>query len=369
MSTGYLWHELYGWADTGSGSLFPADPGVGLQPIAHHVAHPDTKRRMHELVVVSGLIDHLQRLQPRHAGEEELLRVHTPEHVRRIRSESRLPKGGDAGDGISPFGRGGYEIATLAAGGAIEVVDAVVQGRVENGYALVHPCGHHAPADTGMGFCVFNNAAVAVKRAREVLGVPKVAVVDWDVHHGNGTQSIFWDDPSVLTVSIHQDRCFPPNSGFGHERGGGAGHGYNLNLPLPPGTGDGGYLYAVENVVVPALRAFAPDLIVVASGMDPNAMDPLARQLVTSRGFRGMTQAVLDVAQEVCGGKVAMVQEGGYSPHYVPFCGYACIETLAGVRLLDDPLFPVVGGMHGHDLEPHQKAVCDEIAELVADIG
>lgn len=144
MTTGYIWHELYGWSDTGSGGLFPADPGAGLQPISHHVAHPDTKRRIHELIVVSGLIDDLERLKPRHATEDDLLRVHTREHIDRIKYESALPKGGDAGDGTSPFGEGGYTIATLAAGGVIEMVEAVVTGTVDNGYALVHPCGHHA---------------------------------------------------------------------------------------------------------------------------------------------------------------------------------------------------------------------------------
>ncbi|KIQ18452.1 class II histone deacetylase [Rhodococcus sp. MEB064] len=368
MTTGYIWHELYGWSDTGSGGLFPADAGVGLQPISHHVAHPDTKRRIHELIVVSGLVDSLDRLTPRHATEAELLRVHTREHVDRIRHESTQAKGGDAGDGISPFGKGGYEIATLAAGGVIEMVDAVVSGKVDNGYALVHPCGHHAPSNTGMGFCMFNNGAVAVAHAREVMGVEKIAIIDWDVHHGNGAQAIFASDPSVLTVSVHQDRCFPPNSGFLTERGEGAGFGYNINAPLPPGTGDDGYLYAIDTVVVPALRAFAPDLIVIASGMDPNAMDPLARMLVTSRGFRAMTERVLAVANEVCEGKVVVVQEGGYSPLYVPFCALACVEALAGVESREDPYYVVVGGFGGKELQPHQKEAIDAAAALVAEI-
>ncbi|WP_217212866.1 class II histone deacetylase [Streptomyces sp. AC550_RSS872] len=365
MSTAYIWHELFGWADHGSGGLFPADPAVGLQPISHHVAHPDTKRRLHELVVVSGLIDHLVRVAPRPATEEELLRVHAPEHLARLEAESALPKGGDAGDGISPFGKGGYDIARLAAGGAIALVEAVVTGQADNGYALVHPAGHHAPGHTGMGFCLLNNVAVAVAHARAALGVRRVAVVDWDVHHGNGTQSIFWDEPDVLTISVHQDGCFPPDSGHLTERGGPAAPGSAVNVPLPPGTGDFGYLYAFEHVVAPALRAFAPELIVVASGFDPNAMDPLARMLVTSRGFRGMAEQVLRVAEEVCGGRVAVVQEGGYSPHYVPFCGLAVIETLAGVKVLDDAFFPVVGGMTGHETTAHQKALVDEVAARV----
>ncbi len=359
MSTGYLWHELYGWHDTGSGTLFPADPDRGSQPIAHHVAHPDTKRRLHELVCVSGLVDHLTRVAPRPATEEELLRVHTPAYVERVRRDSALPKGADAGDRTYPFGKGAYRIAALAAGGAVAMTEAVVRGEVDHGYALVNPPGHHALPATGMGFCRFNNVSVAVKHAQAALGVGKVAVVDWDVHHGNGTQAVFADDASVLTVSVHQDRCFPPDSGHLTERGTGPGLGFDVNLPLPPGTGDGGYAYAAEQVIAPALARFAPELVVVSCGFDAGAMDPMARQLVTSRGFVHLTQTVL-----AAGVPVVLVQEGGYSPAYVPYCGLATIQALAGVHVMDDALLPVFAAMGGHDLEPHQRARVDEVVAL-----
>jgi acetoin utilization deacetylase AcuC-like enzyme len=368
MTTGYLWDEVFGWHDTGTGTLFPADPDAGHQPIANHVAHPDTKRRMHELICVSGLVNHLTRIAPRTATEGELTRVHTPEHVERIKRESQQPKGGDAGDGISPFGKGGYRIAALGAGSAIAMTEAVVNGTVDNGYALVNPAGHHALPETGLGFCIFNNVAIAARHAQAELGIERIAIVDWDVHHGNGAQAIFGDDPSVLTVSLHQDRCFPPNSGLVSDRGTGAGHGYNINIPMPTGTGDGGYQYAAETVIGPALEAFAPELVLVASGFDPNAMDPLARQLVTTRGFITLTETVMAAADRSAQGRLVLVQEGGYSPVYVPFCGLATIETLAGVHVLDDAILPVVGGMGGHDLEPHQKALVDQVAEFIADV-
>lgn len=368
MTTGYVWHELYGWSDTGSGGLAPADPSTGLQP-AGHVANVDSKRRLHELVAVSGLIEHLTRIAPRHATREEILRVHTADHLDRLQHGSSEPKGGDAGDGISPFGAGGYEIATLAAGGALSLVEAVVTGRVDNGYAVVHPCGHHASADVGMGFCMLNNVAIAVSHARSQLGVGRVAIIDWDVHHGNGTQSIFWDDPNVLTISIHQDGCFPPNSGAADERGGPGALGSAINIPLPPGTGDFGYAYAFDQVVAPAVRKFKPELLIVASGLDPNAWDPLARQIVTTRGFQIMTEQVMTLAGELTAGKLAMIQEGGYSPYYVPFCGHAIIEALAGVHLLDDAYFPAVGMMPGHELAEHQKKAIDAVAALVLDRG
>lgn len=354
MTTGYVWNTVYGWADTGSGSLFPSDATTGLQPIGHHLAHPDTKRRFHELVAVSGILDELRSIRAVPAGEEDILRVHTPEHLARIKAESLQPKGGDAGDGCSPFGRGGYEIAALSAGGAIELVKAVVGGTVDNGYALVNPPGHHAMRATGMGFCIFNNVSVAAAYAKAVLGVERVAIVDWDVHHGNGTQDIWDADPSVLTISIHQHLCFPPQSGFREERGTGDGHGYAINIPLPPGSGDAAYLHAVDRVVAPALRAFRPELVLVASGFDASILDPLARQMVTSSGFRQLTRALLDLAAQLCDGRIAFIQEGGYSPHYVPFCGVAVLRELLGKEFAADPYTPIVSTQGGDVLLAHE---------------
>lgn len=364
MSTGYLWHESFGWWDTGTGPIFGADPRTGVQPHPH-LANPDTKRRLHELVCVSGLVDQLHRVAPRAATVEELGRVHTAEHIERIQHESTLPKGGDAGDGFSPFGAGAYEVAALAAGGAMAMVEAVVGGTVDNGYALVNPPGHHALPTTGMGFCVFNNVAVAARHAQAVLGIGKVAVVDWDVHHGNGTEAAFLDDPSVLTVSLHQDNCFPPQSGPLTERGTGAGLGANLNIPLPAGAGDAAYRYAADTVIAPALAEFAPELVICASGFDAGGMDPLARQLVTTKGFGHLVDVVQDAAATSAEGRLVLVQEGGYSPVYVPFCGLHTIARLAGVETLEDPIYPILAGQGGEELLPHQKAAVDAAAALL----
>ena len=231
MTTGYAYHEVFGWHDTSSyAGLFPADPLLGLQPF-EHMENAETKRRLHELVVVSGLIDHLRTIPTRLATDEEILRVHTPEHLARIVAESELPKGGDAGDGISPFGHNGIVIARRAAGTVIACLDAVLDGTVDNAYALVRPPGHHAIAGMGMGFCTFGNLAIAVAHAKAVRGVERIAVVDWDVHHGNGTQSMFYDDPDVLTISIHQNNVFPPASGALDERGEGPGLGRGHQHP------------------------------------------------------------------------------------------------------------------------------------------
>ncbi|MFK0206415.1 class II histone deacetylase [Agrobacterium sp. NPDC090283] len=369
MTTGYLWHELFGWVDTGGGSMTPSDVLNGLQPISHHFAHADNKRRMHELVMVSGLGDKLIRIKARPATKEELLRAHTRDYVERIIHESTLPKGGDAGDGITSFGKGGYGICALAAGGALEMVEAVVKGNIRNGYALVNPCGHHAVSEVGMGFCVFNNVAVAAKHAQQVLGVKRIAIVDWDVHHGNGTQSIFWSDPNVLTISIHQDRNYPPNSGFHSERGGQGALNTNINIPLPPGTGDAGYLEAMDKVIVPALERFAPEIIIVASGFDASVFDPLARQMVSAEGFAEMTKRLMAAAERCCGGKLAMVQEGGYSIHYVAICGALTINALAGFEPMRDALSFVFDQQYGRlKIETHQAEAIEKAAQLVSDV-
>ena len=339
MTTGLVWHELYMWHDTGTSAwVIPA--GLSVQPFAH-IESAEGKRRIKNLLEVSGLLDHMALLKPRAATEEEILRLHTPDYVARIKRESDA-LGGDAGD-LTPFGHGSYEIALLSAGGCITAVDAVFDGKVDNAYALVRPPGHHAERDSGKGFCIFANVAIAVQHARLARGLTRVAVVDWDVHHGNGTEHAFYSDPNVLTISIHQDNNFPPGSG----------------------AGVGAYIATFEKVVAPALRNFGPELIVIASGLDASAMDPLASMMMTSDGYRRLTQIMLAVARDVCDGRLIACHEGGYSPAYVPYCGLAIIEELAGVHTgLEDPLLPLLAGMGGQDVQPHQAAVIDEAAKL-----
>ena len=175
-------------------------------------------------------------------------------------------------------------IGTMAVGAVTALAQAVVAGEVDNGYALVRPPGHHAIRSGGMGYCLFSNLGIALSVIKKAEPDIRIAVVDWDVHHGNGTQEIFYDDPNVLTISLHQDRLYPRNSGMRDEIGAGAGINTNINIPLPAGTGNGGYLYAFEQVVAPALKKFKPDLIAVASGFDSCVYDPLGRMMVTANG-------------------------------------------------------------------------------------
>lgn len=186
-------------------------------------------------------------------------------------------------------------------------------------------------------------------------GISRVAVIDWDVHHGNGTQQIFYENPNVLTVSIHQEGLFPPQSGGLEERGAGAGLGTSINVPLPAGSGNGAYLAAMERVVVPAVRRFEPELIVVECGFDAAMNDPLGRMIVTANGFRPLAQALVDTAAELCDDRLVMVHEGGYSPSYVPFCGLAVLETISGVRTeATDVLAEFWDVLPGQELRPWQ---------------
>lgn len=344
MATGFVHHELYLWHDTGSAaSWIPAGGVVQPEP---HAENPETKRRLRNLLEVSGLLDKLVAIPPREASEDEIARLHGRAYIERVRTMS-ANGGDDAGEG-APVGRGSYEIALLAAGGVIAAVDAVLDGRVANAYALVRPPGHHAEADRGRGFCIFGNAAIAALHALEARGISRIATVDWDVHHGNGTQVAFYDRADVLTISIHQDNNYPVGSGLIEETGEGAGTGYAINVPLPAGSGHGAYVASVERVVAPALRAFAPELIILPMGFDANIHDPLGRQMATSRTFREMTAIVKGVAAECCEGRLVVCHEGGYSSAYVPFCGLAVIEEFAGENAqVKDPFLRASEAMGG----------------------
>jgi acetoin utilization deacetylase AcuC-like enzyme len=362
MTTGFVWHELYMWHNTWNwAQVFP--PSLTVQP-GEHAENPETKRRLRNLIEVSGLLEHLQPIKPRYATEEELARFHTREHIARIKALS-AENGGDASM-FTPFGRGSFEIAQLASGGAMTAFDAVIEGRATNAYALVRPPGHHATADVGMGFCLFGNAVIAIMRAQAVHKLGRIATVDWDVHHGNGTQSAFYDRSDVLTISLHQDNLFPAASGGLAENGSGKGAGFNLNFPLPPGSGDGAYLAAFEQVVIPALRRFKPELIVVPSGFDGSGVDPLGRMMVTSEGYRAMTRMLMRAAADLCHGRLVMTHEGGYSQMYVPYCGLAVLEEMSGIKThVADPWAPLMANWGGQALQPHQQAVISAAAELL----
>lgn len=329
MTTAFFTDERCFWHGGGQYVLTMSVGGL-VQPGTGLAENPETKRRLRNLIEVSGLIGELAVQTAPEATREDLARVHTAAYLDAFKTAS------DAGGGElglrTPFGPGGYEIAALSAGLARGALFAVLTGQARNAYALTRPPGHHALPDFPNGFCLFNNIAVAIRAAQAAGLVRRIAVVDWDVHHGNGTETIFYDDPSVLTISLHQERNYPLDTGGAEARGRGRGHGFNLNLPLPPGTGHGNYLEAMTRIVRPALDRFAPEAIVVACGYDASAVDPLGRMLATAATFATMTRMMVEAAGKHCAGRLVLIHEGGYSEAHVPFCGHAAIATLAGSR-------------------------------------
>ncbi|MBL9074666.1 class II histone deacetylase [Tabrizicola sp.] len=337
MTTAFFSDERCFWH--GGGNYAFTLPVAGLvQPTPGGLPeNPETKRRLRNLIEVTGLTRHLSMRGAKPASTEDLLRVHPESYLSAFKAAS------DAGGGElglrTPFGAGGYEIAALSAGLAKAAFHAVLTGEARNAYSLSRPPGHHCTADFPNGFCLLNNIAVAIRAAQGQGLVRRVAVIDWDVHHGNGTEAIFWEDPDVLTISLHQERNYPLDTGGVEAQGAGAGTGTNLNLPLPPGTGHAGYLHAMKRVVLPALDRFRPEAIIVACGFDAAAVDPLGRMLCTAETFRSLTRMVMQAADRLCGGRLTLVHEGGYSEVYVPFCGHAVLEELSAAPVnAPDPL-------------------------------
>ncbi len=332
--TAFLWDEKCFWHGGGNYAML-APVGGFVQPFVSGglPEAPETKRRLKNLVDVSGLKDDLIEGSAPMATWEDLLRVHPQSYLEQFKALSD-GNGGELGL-RTPFGPGAFEIASLSAGLAMRAVAGVATGEFDNAYALSRPPGHHCLPDWPNGFCLLANIAVAIEAAQARGLASKVAVVDWDVHHGNGTEAIYYNRGDVLTVSIHQDRCYPQDTGSTDQTGEGAGAGANMNIPLPPGCGHAVYLDVMDRLVIPKLQAFEPEIIIVACGFDASGVDPLSRMMCTSQTFRDMTERLMALAD----GKLVCVHEGGYSELYVPFCGHAMLEELSGSLItVEDPL-------------------------------
>lgn len=337
MGTGFFWDERCFWHGGGD-YAFTLPLGGLVQPLAGGLPeNPETKRRLKNLIDVTGLARDLDMRSARAATSQDLARVHPQQFLDKFKALS--DRGGGELGLRTPFARGGYEIAALSAGLAKAALYAVLDGELGNAYALSRPPGHHCLPEFPNGFCLLANIAIAIEAALAENLCDRVAVLDWDVHHGNGTEAIFYDRADVLTISIHQEHNYPTDTGDIDDVGAGAGAGANMNIPLPPGAGHATYLEVMQRLVAPALSAYQPDVIVVACGYDAAAIDPLGRMLATAQTFGELTGMAMQLADELCDGRLVLVHEGGYSEVYVPFCGHAVLQRLSASNIeAPDPL-------------------------------
>ncbi len=276
----------------------------------NHPEHADRLRVIEAVYALPELKPYLIFIPAREAEIDELCEIHDRQYIYQVREsvEAGIP----ALDPDTVISARSYEEARFAAGGILSAVDAVVEGRIRNAFCAVRPPGHHAERDRAMGFCLFNNIAVAARYAQQKHALEKIFIVDWDVHHGNGTQHVFYADPTVFYFSIHQYPHYP-GTGRREEQGEGMGVGYTRNFPLPEGSGDREYRQVFQEALVPAVRAYAPDLILVSAGFDGHVNDPLAGMCLTERGFGFMTDTLVQFADELCEGRLISVLEGGYN--------------------------------------------------------
>ncbi len=283
--------------------------------LEHHTppGHPDCPKRLEQIYAMlddSAMRDRFIEIEPRLATEEELGWVHSTDYVRWVAATARQPSYRLSAD--TYVSAGSYEAARLAAGAVFESVARVVGGDVRNAFSLARPPGHHAERSRAVGYCVFNNAALGARFAQKSLQLQRILVVDWDVHHGNGTQHIFERDSSVLFFSVHQWPHYP-GTGIYTDVGLGGGEGFTVNVPVPKGYGDGEYVGIFAELLKPLALEFAPQLILVSAGFDTHAADPLGGMHVTPQGFAGLTRCMMEIADAVCDGRLVLVLEGGYN--------------------------------------------------------
>ncbi len=330
--TGFFFDEKCFWHAGGNYALTVPIGGL-VEPLSTRgfPESPETKRRLLNLIKMTGLIKELEQSSGPVASMDDLKNIH-PEYYLKKFKELSDQSGGEIGLRV-PFGPGGYEIASQSAGLVIEALKSVLLGKTKNAYALSRPPGHHCLPDFPNGFCLLNNIAIAIEVCKKNFGIEKFLVLDWDVHHGNGTEHIFYERNDVYTISIHQEKNYPLDTGNFEDRGNALGEGFNLNIPLPPGAGHQNYIEVIEKVVVPEILRYSPDVIIVASGYDASGVDPLGRMMCYADTFRKMTRLIMETANTTSNDRIIFAHEGGYSEVHVPFCGHAVIQELSSSNM------------------------------------
>jgi acetoin utilization deacetylase AcuC-like enzyme len=298
----------------------------------YHPERPERLEAIYAMLLEPDMAGKLREVPVRLAEKEELLLIHTPRYV-----ETLAATAGQEYTYLDPdtqTSAGSYEAALLAAGGLCQAISMVISGDLDNAFALVRPPGHHAERSRAMGFCLFNNVAIGARYAQKYLHLERILVVDWDLHHGNGTQHSFEDDPSILYFSAHQYPYYPGTGDFS-EAGRGRGKGFTVNVPLPMGCGDGEYVAIFESILRPIALEFSPDLIMVSAGFDTYEGDPLGGMKVTPRGFAAMTRSLMGMASACCSGRVVMTLEGGYNVEGQRDSVREVLKEMAGLALTE----------------------------------
>ncbi len=314
-----------------SGTGYVYDDGfLAHDPGPWNPERPSRLESIQRRLFKTRLWDELVRLEPYEAPLQWIERLHDPDYIRAFKEAcargERLFQSPDCG-----ICKATYDTARLAAGGVMAALDAVMGGVVKNAFAAVRPPGHHAERDRALGFCFFNNVAIGAVYLLEHFGLERVAIIDWDAHHGNGTQHLFEADPRVFYLSLHEDpEHLYPGTGFRSERGTGAGEGFTLNLPLATDSGDEDYLKVLEEEGLPAVRAFAPQFVLVSAGFDAHRFDRMSMLKLTRKGYGRMGRLVIDLAREFAGGRLVYVLEGGYNLTALANCVEQQVRLLLG---------------------------------------
>jgi len=314
--TGIVWDPVYLEHETDAG----------------HPDHPRRLRCLYDCLQTSPTSSRFITVEPEPASDREILLVHSPAYLKKVKATAG--KGAAALSADTFTCDRSFDVAAMAVGGVIKAIRKVLDGSLGHALVLCRPPGHHAERSRAMGYCIFNNVAVGAMVARKIMGLARVMVVDWDLHHGNGTQHIFERDPTVFFFSSHQ---FPHYPGTGHatETGLGAGEGTTMNVPLVKGCGDGDFAALYQRLLMPVVRAFKPELLLVSAGLDIHAADPLGAMKVSPVGFAGLTRLMLDLARQTCAGRVVFCLEGGYDPDAMKDGVLAMIDELTGQTTTD----------------------------------